>query len=319
MSGAASPTRVPLGLNFISSVPLDHSTSRQWFSDAMVLVHQADAAGWSHVKTVEHYLYDWGGASPNPCIFLAAAAAGTRNLRVATGAVLPAFSHPVRLASELAMLDQLSNGRLDAGFARGFLPGEFDLFGVDMSESRGRFDEGVSLVKRLWTEPTVQHEGRYHTLHAAVARPFVVQRPHPPVFVAAVSTLESFERAGSEGHHLMVVPTGALDKLAHRVDTYRQARQAAGHDPDTARVQVSVQAVSGDSLDQALTVAEPAYAQYQELLAQAVADASAIDPEAYPGYARMLGAIRASTPNAALESGSLVAGTIPDLKQFLNN
>ena len=98
---------------------------------------------------MEHYLYDWGGACPNPCVFLAAAAAITTRIRLTTGAVLPAFRHPVQLASELAMLDQLSGGRLDVGFARGFLPGEFELFGVPMGESRQRFEAGLAVALLL--------------------------------------------------------------------------------------------------------------------------------------------------------------------------
>ena len=83
-------------------------------------------------------------------------------MRLVTGAVLPVFNHPLKLAAELAMLDCLSNGRLDAGFARAFLPEEFDAFQVPMDESRVRFEEGIRAVKRLWTEPEVRFDGRFH-------------------------------------------------------------------------------------------------------------------------------------------------------------
>jgi len=303
----------PLGLNFISSVPLDHTTSKQWFSDALVLVRVAEEVGWSHVKTVEHYLYDWGGACPNPCILLAAAAAITTRIRLTTGAVLPAFRHPVQLASELAMLDQLSGGRLDVGFARGFLPGEFALFGVPMRESRKRFEAGVALVKQLWTEENVSVDNLLHHFSEVTIRPGVFQRPHPPIFVAAVSTPESFVRAGAEGHHVMVVPTRSLEQLAERVSLYRTARSEAGHDPTSARVQVSSMAVAGRDLAEALALAEAPHRRYQRLLASAVSDASAIDESAYPGYAAMLSSIESSTPEMALESGALLAGGTSDL------
>jgi alkanesulfonate monooxygenase SsuD/methylene tetrahydromethanopterin reductase-like flavin-dependent oxidoreductase (luciferase family) len=302
-----------LGLNFISSAPLDASASERWFSDALALVRAAEEMGWSHVKTVEHYLYDWGGACPNPCVFLAAAAAITTRIRLVTGAVLPAFRHPVQLASELAMLDQLSGGRLDAGFARGFLPGEFALFHVPMAESRLRFEEGLGLVKRLWTEEHVSVDSALHQFSDVTIRPRVLQRPHPPVFVAAVSTPESFVRAGSEGHHIMVVPTRSLEQLSERVALFRAARTAAGYDPASARVQISSMAVVGGDLAEALARAEAPHSQYQQLLATAVSDSSAIDAVEYPGYAAMLSSIESSTPAMSLESGGLLAGGTSDL------
>ncbi len=303
----------PLGLNFVSSIALGDANSGQWFSDALALVRVAEEAGWSHVKTVEHYLYDWGGACPNPCVFLAAAAAITTRIRLTTGAVLPAFRHPVQLASELAMLDQLSGGRLDVGFARGFLPGEFELFGVPMGESRQRFEAGLALVKRLWTEESVSVDTELHRFSGVTIRPGVAQLPHPPVFVAAVSTPESFVRAGAEGHHIMVVPTRSLEQLSERVALYRTSRAEAGHDPASARVQISCMAVAGRSLVEALAQAAEPHRRYQRLLARAVSDASAIDESAYPGYAAMLSSIEGSTPQEALESGAMLAGDTADL------
>ncbi|MBV8458479.1 MAG: LLM class flavin-dependent oxidoreductase, partial [Acetobacteraceae bacterium] len=77
----------------------------------------------------------YGGYSPNPIVFLAAAAQRTRRARLVTGAVLPAFNNPLKLAGELAMLDALCDGRLDIGFARAFLPHEFARFGVGRTKA----------------------------------------------------------------------------------------------------------------------------------------------------------------------------------------
>src|SRR6266480_2537562 len=93
-------------------------------------------------KSGEHYFHHYGGYSPNPIVFLAAAAQRTRRARLVTGAVLPAFNHPLKLAGEIAMLDALSHGRLDVGFARAFLPHEFHRFGRSPDESVARFREG---------------------------------------------------------------------------------------------------------------------------------------------------------------------------------
>src|SRR5213075_1647705 len=113
-----------------------------YFREALDLAEEADRLGYSHVRIVEHYFHHYGGYSPNPIVFLAAAAQRTRTARLITGAVLPVFNHPLKLAGEIGMLDAISGGRLEVGFARAFLPHEFRRFGRDMDESRARFDEG---------------------------------------------------------------------------------------------------------------------------------------------------------------------------------
>src|ERR1700687_4912999 len=94
--------------------------------------------------TFEHYFHYYGGYSPNPIVFLSAASQRTTRARLVTGAVLPAFNHPLKLAGEVGMLDAISGGRLEVGFARAFLPHEFARFGVSVHESRERFEEGIA-------------------------------------------------------------------------------------------------------------------------------------------------------------------------------
>lgn len=311
--------RLPIGLNFISSCSLAGRRAHAWFQDALALSIEADALGFAHVKTVEHYLFDWGGVTPNPMIFLAAVASRTQQIRLGTAAVLPAFHHPVQLASELSMLDQLSGGRLDAGFARGFLPAEFDTFGVAMNESRRRFDEGVAQIQQLWTESDVHAEGAFHTLRGASVKPPVYQTPHPPIFVAAVSTLESFQRAGAAGHHLMLVPGGSLADMAARLDAYREARRRAGHGVEDARIQVSVQAVCGESVDAAMEFADAPRRTYLRLLAEAISNANRVDETDYPGYRDMLARIEDSPIEQALHDGVILLGGAADFASQMRN
>src|SRR5262249_23558165 len=133
----------------------------QYYDECLELSEHADRLGYSCIKTVEHYFRPYGGYSPDPVTFLSAAAQRTRRIRLITGAVLPAFNHPIKLAGKLAMLDNLSHGRLDVGFARAFLPEEFDAFEISMDESRPRFEEGIAAVKRLWTEQEVSFDGQF--------------------------------------------------------------------------------------------------------------------------------------------------------------
>ena len=116
-------------MQFFPDVRPEEKSARAYFQEALDLAEEADRLGFSHIRIVEHYFHHYGGYSPNPIVFLAAAAQRTRRARLVTGAVLPAFNHPLKLAGEIAMLDALVRGRLDVGFARAFLPHEFRRFG----------------------------------------------------------------------------------------------------------------------------------------------------------------------------------------------
>src|SRR5258707_10563887 len=100
-------------------------------------------------------------------------------MRLVTGAVLPVFNHPFKLAGEIAMLDCISGGRLDVGFARAFLPHEFRAFGVSPDESIARYREGLEQVDLLLTQENVSHRGQFHVLENLTSLPRPVQKPRP--------------------------------------------------------------------------------------------------------------------------------------------
>src|SRR5246500_6031029 len=147
------------GLQFFPDVRPDQKSGADYFRDALSLVEEADELGFSHIRIVEHYFHYYGGYSPNPMLFLSAVSQRTKRMRLVTGAVLPAFNNPLKLAGEIGMLDAISNGRLDVGFARAFLPHEFRRFGRSPDESVARFREGLEQVELLLTQENVSHRG----------------------------------------------------------------------------------------------------------------------------------------------------------------
>src|SRR3954452_22419602 len=151
------------GVQFFPDVKPDQKTGAEYFREALTLAEEADNLGFTHIRIVEHYFHHYGGYSPNPMLFLAAAAQRTRRSRLVTGAVLPAFNHPLKLAGEIGMLDAISGGRLDVGFARAFLPHEFRRFGRSPDESRERFHEGLEQLELLLTRERVSHHGKFHS------------------------------------------------------------------------------------------------------------------------------------------------------------
>src|SRR4051794_41433208 len=118
------------GINFFPAFREADSTTAAYYDQCLHLAERADVLGYHSIKTVEHSFYDYGGHSPNPCVFLSAVAARTKRIRLITGAVIPAFHHPAPLGGDLAMLDNVSKGRLDASFGRAFLPKEVEGYGV---------------------------------------------------------------------------------------------------------------------------------------------------------------------------------------------
>src|SRR5262249_21146779 len=179
---------------------------------------------------------------PIPLSYLSAVSALTQQIRLLTGGILPVFHHPLQIASEAAMLDAISGGRAEIGFARAYLPYEFNAFGVALNGSRERFVETVNAVLRLWKEPEVTVETKYFTLSKAHALPRCTQSPHPPVWVAASESTQSATWIGQQGFKLLVnagfCGNAALSEL---ISTYRQAFiEAHGHTDVCPEVAISL-------------------------------------------------------------------------------
>jgi len=279
-----------VGIQFFPDIGPDVKSARDYWQEALSLVGLCDRFGYSHVRTVEHYFHPYGGYSPNPVVFLAAAAQVTRRARLVTGAVLPAFNNPLKLAGELAMLDALCDGRLDIGFARAFLPHEFARFGVKLDESRARFDEGMEQVRLLLEQENVTCEGRFHSFANVTSLPRPTQRPRPPFYVAALATRESFERAGAAGHGVMAIPMGGA-AMASLIDTYREAWQRAGH-PGRGTVMLAFHMLCHEDQATAERIARAPLERYLHSLVTAASEwmtgASSSD---YPGYDKIIAAL----------------------------
>ena len=161
--GGGVDSRAPhldFGIQFFPAIGPAERAANNYFRDCLELVSRAEDLGYTHVRIVEHYFHSYGGYSPDPLVFLAAASQRTTKLRLIAGAVLPVFNHPLKLAGQIGMVDAISDGRLEVGFARAFVPHEFQRFGVDLDESRARFDEGISIVAELLEHEDVSFLGQ---------------------------------------------------------------------------------------------------------------------------------------------------------------
>ncbi|MEU3891371.1 LLM class flavin-dependent oxidoreductase [Streptomyces sp. NPDC029041] len=302
------------GVNFFPVIDPAKKSASTYYDESLRLVELAEALDFEHVQTVEHYGSPYGGYSPDPVVFLTAAAARTSRIRLVTGAVIASFAHPVQTAARLALLDNLSHGRLDVGFGRGFLPDEFDLFGVSMEQSRTRFTEVVEACVALWSGEEVRFEGEAHRFGPVTGFPLPYQRPHPPVFVASATSAESCALAGTRGHHLQVVPSvTSREQLTEMTAAYRAARRAAGHE-GPGRIQIKYTCYLGEDREVALADARTNERNYVETMADAVASWANARSAQYPGYERFVDKARAYDFDTALAGHKVLAGTPAEVR-----
>jgi alkanesulfonate monooxygenase SsuD/methylene tetrahydromethanopterin reductase-like flavin-dependent oxidoreductase (luciferase family) len=282
------------GIQFFPDIGPDIKSAEDYWDESLRLVDLCDDLGYTHVRTVEHYFEAYGGYTPNPHLFLAAASQRSRKARLITGAVLPIFNHPLKIAGEIGMLDAISNGRLECGFARAFLPHEFERFGVSVDESKARFQEGIDQVRELLEKEKVSSNGKFHSYGELTSLPRPTQKPRPPFWVAAIATPASFENAGKMGDAVMAIPMAGA-KMQELIGIYREAWKSAGH-PGRGRVMLAFHMYcTPDDEDAIETARDPLNRYLQSLVSSASAWTSGTTSKDYPGYDKIIAGLAKET------------------------
>ncbi len=305
------------GLSFLPDADPTTMSAADYFTNALELCKVAEEAGMHSVKMTEHLLHPYGGYCPSPLAFFAAVAASTRRLRLMTGGVLPSLHHPLQLAAEAAMIDAISGGRLDVGFARGYMPYEFAALGVPMDGSRDRFVATVETVLRLWTEERVTAETPFFAFRDATSLPRPTQLPHPPVWIAASLAPETFAWVGAKRFNLMA--TFVLtdrECLRELITTYRESFAAATSDgaapnAGVARPEIALSIPLYVAPTDAIARAEGGrfLARYFAVWASAARAWQGVHTDTYDGYSHLAEVLRASTPERLQRRGSVVFGS----------
>jgi natural product biosynthesis luciferase-like monooxygenase protein len=301
------------GVQFFPDVGPEQKPAAQYFDECLRLATLADSYGWGHVRTVEHYFVAYGGYTPNPIVFLTAVSQRTKNVRLITGAVLPVFNHPLKIAGELGMLDAISQGRLEAGFARAFLPHEFARFGISLDESRARFTEGMEQVRQLLERDNVTSEGRFHSFRDTTSLPRPTQKPRPPFWVACTVSPESFIETGKAGHGVMAIPL-AVKHMEELIGLYRKAWRDAGH-PGRGRVMLAFHMFCHEDRDQAWAIAREPMHRYLRSIVEAASDWSTVRSKDYAGYDKMVEMLSKETIETQVASGAAFVGTPDDIRE----
>jgi alkanesulfonate monooxygenase SsuD/methylene tetrahydromethanopterin reductase-like flavin-dependent oxidoreductase (luciferase family) len=210
--------------------PEEMAAGRDRYGEMVELAVEADGAGLSTFWVAEHHFHP-GGTCPSPTLVLAAAGAQTRRVRLGVLVSVLPFHSPLELAEQYALLDQLTGGRLELGVGSGYIPIEFEGFGVPIEEKRERFERNLALL-------TAAMRGEEVRLDGPAARPVrlnvaPVQLPHPPIRVA-VQRREAVRFLGRKGLDIALIPYATLDSVDELAEEIREYRDelppgARGH------------------------------------------------------------------------------------------
>src|SRR5262250_217760 len=209
-------------------------------------IEWTEELGFDEAWLTEHHFIDYG-LSVDPAALAAAAASRTRRIRIGLAAAILPFHHPLRLAEQMALVDIISNGRLDVGVGRGNRPAEFRGYRVPQEESRERFDEAVEIMQRAWTQERITYDGRFFTVPGVSVIPKPVQRPHPPLYQVCV-TKDGIENTALRGWPMLnSVLFGPVSQLQANRQTYVETLEKSGRSPEEVAALLSRWGVSARS------------------------------------------------------------------------
>jgi alkanesulfonate monooxygenase SsuD/methylene tetrahydromethanopterin reductase-like flavin-dependent oxidoreductase (luciferase family) len=192
----------------------------------------ADELGFDGVWLTEHN-FTGEAVYSDPIPFAGALAVATTRIRIGFAVIQLALRHPVRLATQLALLDNLCRGRLDVGVGRGSLYNEYEFvgYGLRSDDARERADEVLVVMVGAWTESPFHHHGKFFQVALPELRPRTYQRPHPPIWRSVV-TPASFRECGRLGASVMTARVPAA-RIPERLALYEEGLEEGGHDADT--------------------------------------------------------------------------------------
>lgn len=208
-----------------------------------------DENGFNSIWTPERHFHAFGGPYPNPAVTGAAIAAITSNLNIRAGSCVSPLHHPIRIAEDWAVIDNLSNGRAALAFASGWQPNDFVIKPENHKNNKAVMLEQIEIVRKLWRGEKVEFENPMGEMVEVSTLPRPVQK-ELPVWVTTAGNPETYKQAGALGANILTHLLGqTVDELAEKIRLYRQARNEAGYDPDTGHVTLMLHTFVGEDND----------------------------------------------------------------------
>ncbi len=274
-----------------------------YYETRLKLVEAMDRLGYHSYHTAEHHGTPLGLA-PSPSVYLSAVAQRTKRLKFGPLVYLPALYHPMRLAEEICMLDQMSRGRMQIGIGSGAVWIEQKLYDVDPETVRGRYQEARDIVLQALTSEEVNFKGQYFNIEGfpMVMRPY--QTPRPPLWYGLS---HEGSAAWCAENDVNVVTLGSAAMAKGPFDRYRKEWAALGKaDKDLPAIALNRQIVIADTDAEAMRIAEPAFRKWRASLSHLWDQKGVPFPFPFP-----------ETFEAQLAAGQGVAGTVRTVRDAL--
>jgi alkanesulfonate monooxygenase SsuD/methylene tetrahydromethanopterin reductase-like flavin-dependent oxidoreductase (luciferase family) len=250
-------------------------TQRDAFDEAFALAETAESEGYNGVWFAERHFAPPGGTGPipsvasAPLVWATAIAARTSRLRVGTAVLVLPLGHPVRMAEEVATLDNISQGRVDLGIGRSSFPRSYEGYDVSYAESRERFEEFLHVMRLAFTQERFSYAGKYYTFRDVCMIPKPYQQPHPPLHAAA-TTRETFGVMGRLGLPIFAgVGAAVMSDVGQALQDYRAAWREAGH-PGNGDVVLRLSIYVAKTMERALAEPEDSAMHHYMRLRQAL-------------------------------------------------
>jgi alkanesulfonate monooxygenase SsuD/methylene tetrahydromethanopterin reductase-like flavin-dependent oxidoreductase (luciferase family) len=282
-----------------------------------------ETLGFDGVCVNEHHQTAYG-IMPSPVVMAAALTQRVRRARIAIlGSALPLRDHPLTLAEEHAMIDNISGGRLISGFVRG-IGAEYHTFGVNPTTSHERFREAHDLIVRAWTEPGpfTFHGKHYHVEYVNPwPRPF--QQPHPPIWIPSQGSRETIDFAAHPDRRYTYLQTFSPIKAVQRyLDLYRETASGFGYTARDSQLGWASMIYVGDTDESALAEAAPHFETFRNRLLKKPVEM--LMPPGYTSRESMKGMLAAKGSNTvavdtrgAIEAGMFVCGSARTVRETL--
>ena len=202
--------------------------SSEPYRQTIELAQAAERAGFDSINLGQHHFLP--GVVSDPLGVLIAIASHTTRLRLGTCIYLLPLHHPLHVAEQVATLDEISGGRAILGVGVGWNPHEYSAYGASTSERGARIEEALSILRRVWTQEGVAHQGRFWSFPELTVEPRPIQQPRPTLWVAGVAP-KAVERAARLGDLWLCDPVQTRAEVERLRDLYTEACTSLGREP----------------------------------------------------------------------------------------
>ncbi|MDP7628574.1 MAG: LLM class flavin-dependent oxidoreductase, partial [SAR202 cluster bacterium] len=210
------------------------------FEESFGHVENAEKLGLDTIWLAESHFNPARSVLSAPLIIAAAIAGKTDKIKIGTAVQVLPLGNPIRIAEEVATLDHISGGRFEFGVGRSGLPGAYEGYNISYGESRERFFESLEIIIEAFTKERFTYAGKFHSYEDVCLTPKPLQKPHPPMRIAA-TTAETFPVLGRMGMPIFVGVRGlSLVDVSEQVKTYRSALKDSGHVNGSVSLRVPV-------------------------------------------------------------------------------